>query len=124
MIGEPGPVALCLTVDGQRRCWLSDRLAGTNGSPPAPRQIAFESALIDGRWYVFGANEGPVDITVELGGGGSDVTTGTGPPDPSVRPETATIGTWNVALLVVPDGWEHADIAFDQSGMGLVRPGA
>jgi|GEM_PF-2581637 len=122
VIGEPGPAVLCLTVDGQRRCALGDRLSGAGGQRPAPEQMAFGSLLVDGRWFLFGVNEGPVEITVELGGGGSDTTTGTGPPDPSVGPETATIDTWTAALLVVPDGWEGATIAFPNRSMGLVRP--
>lgn len=122
VIGGSEPSVLCLTVDGRRRCALGDRLSGARGQRPEPEQVAFGSVLVDGRWYLFGANEGPVEISVELGGGGSGTTTGTGPPDPSVRPETAAVDTWTVALLVVPDGWDRATIEFPDRSMNLPRP--
>ena len=121
VIGAPGPGALCLTVEARRQCSLRDRMAGPGGSVPAPTQFGFGTELLDGRWYLFGANEGPVDVTVELGAD-SGTTTGTGPPDPSVQAETATDGTWTVALLVVPDGFDRATIASPDRSMNLARP--
>lgn len=122
VIGESEPSVLCLTVDDRRRCALGDRLSGSGGQRSDLEQVAFGSVLVDGRWFLFGADEGPVEITVELGGGGSGTTTGTGPPDPSVRQESATVGTWTVGLLVVPDSWERATIAFPNRSMNLPRP--
>lgn len=121
VIGGPAPVAMCLTVDGHRRCSLSDRMAGPAGSEPAPTQFGFVTELVDGRWYLFGADEGPVDVTVEQGAD-EGTTTGTGPPDPSVQAEIATVGTWTVALLVVPDGFDRATVASPDRSMTLPRP--
>jgi hypothetical protein len=121
VIGTAEPQALCLTVGEHRRCDLSERLAGLDGRPP-PAQLAYASMLVDGRWYLFGVQDGsPVDVAVETGGD-SGTTTGTGPPDPSVRPETTTVGTWNVAVLAVPDGFVHATIDFGDRSAGLPRP--
>lgn len=122
VVGEPGPVALCLTVDSRRRCSLSDRLAGAGDRGPGPAQLGSRSWLIDGRWYLVGTNEGPVNITVELGGGASGTPTGTGPPDPDVQAEKAGSGAWTVGLLVVPDEWEMARIDLGDRSLTLSRP--